>query len=233
MSDDSDVTLSDFDDDIDNMLDFTKPKIVLLNGQCGVGKTKALKWIILKHTVDIPIWEFGIAFTGTKFDNDLDFLPDEYVFQGYDESILARYIDQLTKRKEDGEDIPHNFLVFDDLHGIINNLSPLLKNLVTIHRHLNMTIIFSNQVLKSRNTTLREIVNYGIFFNTKRKDTIKAIFEEFGQLFDNFKEFKEFFLNATKEKYTAIFYDSSIDELEDNYMIFKAPLIENDVKLEF
>ena len=233
MTDDSDATLSDFDDDIDNMLDFTDPKVVLFVGRCKSGKTQALKWMILKYSVDIPIWQFGITFTGTKFDDDLNFLPDHSIIDGYDENVLKQYIDKLTQIMDDGGTLPPNFVLFDDCHGIINNLSPFLKHLVTTHRHTETTIIFSNQVLKSRNTTLREVLNYGFFFNSKRKDTITAIYEEVGQLFDSFKEFRAFFLNATKEKYTAMLYDSDIDELDDNYMIFKAPLIENDVKLEF
>jgi hypothetical protein len=43
-------------------------------------------------------------------------------------------------------------------------------------------------------------------FNSKGKRTIEALYENFGQLFDSFKEFKEYFLECTKPKYTAMLY---------------------------
>lgn len=216
-------------------LDFSKSKIVLMIGSCGSGKSNATKFIILDNTINKKIFNFGLVFSQTKYNEDYKFIDDKYIVKGYDEEILKKYIKKLERIREEKKELPPaNFLIFDDLLGLLDGNNPFLKNLFAVHRHLNLTIILCFQQLKVGLTILREIVNYAIIFGSKRKDTIEACFQEFGQLFDNYKEFREHFLKCTEERFVAMLYDASIQEKENNYLCIKFPLIENiNYKLKF
>ena len=81
---------------------------------------------------------------------------------------------------------------------------------------------------------LRRIINYAVMSNIRDKDTLDSFHSDFGQLFDNFDQFKLHFFNVTKEKFTGMLYDSSIDNKDDNYLSIKAPDVSKlDIKLKY
>ena len=71
--------------------------------------------------------------------------------------------------------------------------------------------------------TLRECTTVALLFNSKGKRTINGLFENFGQLFDNYDDFKNYFLALTKEPYVAMMYLQDIDDINNNYLYFKSP----------
>jgi hypothetical protein len=73
------------------------------------------------------------------------------------------------------------------------------------------------------NTTLREITTYAILFGSRQKNTIESLFDNFGQLFENIKAFKEHYFKITSAPFTAMLYDNRNEEIDDNYKRFKAP----------
>ena len=201
----------------------------------GRGKTNMIKYLILKNSVDRKIFKFGLVFCRTKFNNkDYTYIPEKYIIGGYDENILQNYIENLQKMVKEGKKF-NAFLIFDDLIGILNRNDPFLINLWAIHRHINLSIFIATQHLKgsSTNTTFREVVSNGIFFNSKREDTIKAIHREFGKsVFKKYEDFERHFLYVTNEPYVGMFYDSLSDN--ENMWAIKAPLMDEfKVKLEF
>jgi hypothetical protein len=85
-------------------------------------------------------------------------------------------------------------------------------------------LIFPFQHLNTgASTLLKEIASHSICFNSKQLNTIESIWKNFGQLWDNYNEFKENFLDITKEKFTAMLYLQEVDEIENNYLQWKAP----------
>ena len=100
-------------------------------------------------------------------------------------------------------------------------------------RHYNTIVLFAVQYLRTGIPVLRELVHYAIIFKSRRHDTLKAIYTEFGTLFETFDEFKQHFFEITNEKYNAMLYDRDLD-LDENYMKIKFPNMDNvNVKLEF
>ena len=218
-------------------IDFTKDsRVVLLVGKRGTGKTSAVKYLILKNTVDRKIFSFGLVFSGSAFNNiNFDYLPEEAVIEGYDEDILRNYVNALKQRVNDGKKFKA-FLVFDDLMGIIRRQDPFIINLFIISRQINLSIFICVQHLKgsSSNTSLREITTDGIFFKSLRFDTQKAIWEEFSTQFEKFVQFKNHFLKVTKEKYNALYYNADADEVEDNFWGIMYPdMSELKIKISF
>ena len=204
-------------------LDFTNPQVCVLLGKPKQGKSWALRWMIMKNTVDEKNFKQGMVFTRTKFNGQYDYLPDEYVYEDYDPEILQQYLDGLKKLEPD--QIEPSFVIFDDIQGLLSNADNTLTQLVSNHRHFKISVFFCFQYIYGRASTpvLRECTTMAFLFNSKGKRTLEAIFESFGQLFDNFKEFKEYFLACTKEKHTAMLYIQDIDNIDENYMQFRAP----------
>ena len=202
-------------------LDFSKPQIVVCIGKPKRGKSFAVRWMIIKNSVDNKIFKYGIAFTRTKFNKDLDYLPDEYVYENYEPNVLQEYLDGLKKQ----EKIEPSFILFDDIQGVLNPNDPVLTSLLACHRHYKISIFFCFQYIYGRGSTpvLRECTTYAILFNSKGDRTLRALYENFGQLFDSFNEFKEYFLLLTSKPYTAMLYVQDIDNKDDNYLEFQAP----------
>lgn len=215
-------------------LDFTKSRIVLCIAKCGAGKTNAVKQIILKNSLPPKnIFQFGIVFTRTKYSDDYTYIDDRFVIQGYQEDILRKWMKNLEKIKsEKKKDMPHNWIIFDDLIGLLSTRDPFLINLFATHRHQNTTCFILGQSLKqSATVVLREVVSYGILFNSKRFDTMDAFWREFAMEFETFKDFKKHFFKVTKKKYHALLYDSSQEDPKKNFLQIKFPLM-SDVNIQ-
>ena len=220
-------------------LDLSEVSCLLFVGKPKKGKSNAIRYIILKNSLDkfkgSAKYEFGICFTRTKFNGDYDFLPEEYVYDGYDEEVLERYLKALEEQISQGKKVPANFVIFDDLIGLLSKNNPFLTNFLGTHRHTNTHIFLATQHLKTgASTTLREICSHAILFNSKQTNTLQSLFENFGQFFDTIGDFKDNFWDITREKFTAMLYLQDIDDINDNYLSYQAPDTSDwDYKLEY
>lgn len=209
-------------------IDLSKPACLLFVGSKGRGKTNALRYIILKNSLDnfpeSAKFEFGICFTRTSYNSDYNFLPSDHVYSGYDEEVHQKYLAALEEQIAKGKEVPPNFIIFDDLIGLLSKNNPFLTNAFSIMRHTNTYYFLATQHLKTgANTTLRELCDYAIVFNSKATNTIVSLYENVGQLFENVGDFKRNFWDITKEPYTAMLYMQNVDNIDDNYMCYKAP----------
>ena len=202
------------------MIDFSTPQIVVSVGKPKRGKSNAVKWCILKNAVDNQIFKYGIVFSKTaKMNDDYNYIPKEWIYEDFDTDILQQFIDGISKldKKEPC------FCVVDDQQGLLNRNDPVLLNFISIHRHLNCTLFFNFQYLYGSMPTLRECTTIALMFNSKGKRTIEGLFENFGQLFDNYNDFKNYFLALTKDPFVAMMYLQDVDNINDNYLYFKCP----------
>lgn len=212
-----------------------KPSVLLLVGKPGKGKSNAIKWFILKHTLNDKLYKFGIVFTRTKFNEDYNYIDQNFVYDNYSGDVLKSYLDKLQQQKMQKQEIPRNFVIFDDLIGLLSKSDPFLTNFFGTHRHTNTDIYLATQHLKTgASTTLREITTYAVLFGSRQKNTIEALFENFGQLFDDIQSFKEHYFNVTSEPFTAMLYDNRNEDIDSNYLSFKAPdMSKNKIVLDF
>ena len=209
------------EENLTDVFDFNVPQIVVCVGKPKRGKSTAVRWFILKNSVDNKIFKYGIVFSRTgKMSKDYNYIPEDYVYEHYDPLVLNQFIDGISKL----DDKPPCFCIFDDQQGLLNRNDPTLLNFISIHRHLNCSIFFNFQYLYGSMPTLRECSTIAIMFNSKGHRTIKGLYLCFGQLFDSLEEFKRYFLALTSEKYVAMLYLQDEDDIEKNYMYFKSPL---------
>jgi hypothetical protein len=214
--------MNDIDEfESDNIqLDFSEPQVVVCVGKPKKGKSNAVKWCILKNSVDNKIFKYGIVFSKTGvFNKDYSYIPDEYIYEEYNPLILSQFIDGISKleKKEPC------FAIFDDQQGLLNRNDPTLLNFIAIHRHLKCSVFFNFQYLYGSMPTLRECATMCFLFNAKGRRTIEGLFLNFGQLFDSYDDFKNYFLDLTSSKFVAMLYLQDQDDIQKNYLYFKAP----------
>ena len=200
-------------------------QLFVLCGKSGRGKSYFIRFLLSDMLTNGKL-KFGLVFTRTKFNKDYAFLPDKRVIEGYNEDILKKYVNNLRKIAEKDGSVEPNFIIFDDLVGVLNNSTQWFSNFMSTFRHTNTTIFIAVQYLPGRNAVsplMREQTNYAIMFQSRTKRTLENLFENYGGLFDSADEFKQYFLNATQEKYTAMLYSERIDYIEDNYVTIMAP----------
>ena len=220
-------------------LDLSTPSCLLFVGKPNKGKSNCIRYLITKNSLDkfkgSAKFQFGIVFTRTKFNHDYDFLPDEYVFEGYDENVLRQYLEGIQQHVADGNKPPANFVVFDDLIGLLSKNDPFLTNFLGTMRHTSTYIFLAAQHLKtSASTTFREVCTHAIIFNSKTYNTIQSLFENFGGLFPDVNSFRDTLQDITKEPYTAMLYLQDEDDVNKNYLSYKCPDTSNwDYTLEY
>ena len=216
-------------------ISFKKPQVVVCVGRPRMGKSNCVKYFLLKNMINKDVFKFGIVFTRTKFNKDYDYIPEQYIYTEYTPELLKQYMDGLEKLKNETGKIPPNFVIFDDQQGLLNRNDPVLTNYVSSHRHYSSSLFFNFQYLFGASPLLRECTTIAILFRSQGHRTLNGLFENFGMLFDDFNEFKEYFLKNTKKKYTAVMYLQKIHKKEKNYKQFKAPDMSDysDFKLEY
>ena len=222
--------------------DPTAGQLTVLTGKSERGKTHFLKWLLLERiTAEHSPFRFGLAFVRTKYRHVYNFLPDDKVFQSYDEEILRKYISNLESIFEEKKAVEPNFVIFDDLIGILNNRTPWFENWIGTFRQLNTHIYIAVQYLTGKNAIspiMREQTNFAIIFNTKNTRSLINLYENYGQLFEKQKEFKQYlFDNTDRSKvgpYVCIVYIEREDDLENNYLPMRAPKeLPDDIKLVY
>lgn len=200
-------------------------QMIVLVGRSGRGKSHLMRYL-LTDMFSRGKLKFGLVFTKTKYNNDYDFLPSNRVIEGFDEGKLETYFNNLKKIKESKKKVPPNFIIFDDLQGVLTNQTRFMINFLATHRHLNITVFTAVQYLGSSNSVnplAREQTSLAILFQSRTRRTLENIYNAWGGLFPTFDEFKDHFLTATQEKYTAMVYSEHVDNIEDNYISIQAP----------
>ena len=200
-------------------LNFENPQVVVCVGKPKSSKSWSTRYMILKNTIDRKIFKYGIVFTRTKWNDDYDYIPDDYIYTNYDSDVLQQYLDTL----QNADTIEPNFVVFDDQQGLLNRNDPILQNFVACHRHFKCSIFWNFQYLYGSSPLIRECTTIAILFNSKGDRTLRGLYENFGQLFENYQHFKDYFLQLTAEKYVGMLYISDIDDFDKNYLYWKAP----------
>ena len=162
---------------------------------------------------------------------------DKYILENFDEEKLKTHINKLREwRRKNNKPVPPNFIIFDDLLGQIDWYSEFMTNWVASFRHTSTSILLTFQYLQAKggvSTCLRECTSMAFIFNSKFKNSLKALYEAYGMLFDTFDEFADHFQSITKQRFHCMVYMSDVDELSQNYIDFSAPEKIPDYKLDY
>jgi hypothetical protein len=209
-----------------------KTKINLQNflivaGPQGYGKSWLIRYIMLANR---DKFSYGLVFTNTSFSDDsFDYVPQQFVHPEYNEEALVKLMDiqeDLALRKKEGEieEIPNAYLIFDDCLFDGQFKSKPFKRLMTQLRHYHIFCIISAQYPNAIPSMFRANAFQVAMFSTAQERALKALYENYGQLFKNYRQFKDFLLDNTGN-YQFIFYEArgTSTKVADRYRVMKAP----------
>lgn len=206
-------------------------QLIVFVGKSERGKTHFLKWLILEQMQrkEKPLTA-GLVFVKTKFKHSYDFVPENRIIKGYNEDVLRQFVQNLEAMYSDQGYLDPTFIVFDDLVGILGSQTPWFNNFMGTYRHYNIHVFIAVQYLTGRNAIspiMREQTTFAILFNSKTFNTLKNLYENYGQLFPRMRDFQQYFYDNTEPskvgKYVAIVYKEAEDEIEQNYIPMRAP----------
>ena len=214
-------------------LDFDKYFILNIFGMCSSGKSHCLKYIIHKYSLEGK-FDHMLLFTNTSFNNQYDYIPDEYIHPAYDEDVIFKYMEFQKQMITEGKK-SNALIVFDDCLGSDEHFaSKKFLTLISQYRQFNISIIICSQSVTAIPLNIRNLAQYAIIFRFEAERVIKACFESFGILCNNWQEFKQLLLKATNEKYKFLFYDrtKSVDGIKEAYKSLRCTKVP-DFKLEY
>lgn len=213
-------------------LDFEKHFILNIFGVCSSGKSECLKYI-LYYYAQKKKFDHMLLFTNTSFNNQYDYIPEQYIHPAYDEEIIKNYMELQRNFIAEGKK-SNAVIVFDDCLGLDHFASRTFLTLASQFRQFHISIIICSQSVSAIPLNIRNLAQYAIIFRFEAERVIKACYESFGVLCDNWQEFKQMLIKATSQKYHFLFYDrmKSIDGKEKAYKSLKCPKVDN-FKLDF
>lgn len=210
--------------------------LYVLVGKSRKGKSHLTRYILMNRLLSKQ-WHFGLVFCKSKFNNDYtSFLPDNRIYEGYNEQVLMKYVNNLKKIVKEKGKVPASFIIFDDLIGVLNNATDWFNNFISTFRHVNINVFICVQYLTGKNAVspiMREQTNFAILFQSRTRRTIENLYESYGGLFDTIEQFKQHFFNATKVKYSAMLYSEDVDDRDENYITIQAPAEVPKMKFDF
>lgn len=214
-------------------------QIILFLGKPKSGKTYAIKSIMHQFN---NFFSFGLLFTGTAFTGDFEYLGRNCkVYDGWDEKSLEKHIKGLRKEAEEKKQrdkkylMDPNYVIIDDLFGLINHKSSFFMNWITTFRHTNTWIFFTAQTLHNGTSpTLCKCMNYVFMFNSANHSEIEILFKNFCGTFERKQDFKRCFNQVTSSPpNTALLYDSSGKSETEYFKSFRASVIESNFIMNY
>lgn len=177
-------------------------------GKCGTGKSFWVRWLLfaLQHR-----FHKTHVFTGTKLNGWYQqFVDERAIYEGYDEEIMGDIIDScvgIRKRCEaEGKPFEYRTLiimddVFKDQTAIRN--SKRLKDLFTVHRHYNISVITQLQTKVGLNKFQREMSAFVTMFKCTSPLAKEGLYQDYGDLL-NKKEFCELLDKKAVDVYALV-----------------------------
>lgn len=197
------------------------PSLLLINAPQGSGKSHLIRYIM--HNLRKKL-DYGIVFTNTLFEDDsFDYINKKYIHPEYNPDILSSLMKIQSNLVEEGN-IKEAFVIFDDCIDAAQFKCPKLKQLCIQLRHYHITVIFATQYTNLLPTWMRANALDVVIFRTDSECNLKALHSSYGQLFNNFNDFKNYVMQNLGN-YKFIYYSKAhaTGDIEDTYKIMVAP----------
>jgi hypothetical protein len=200
-------------------MNITLPSIIIVAGKPGSGKSHLIKYWFYTNRNN---FDYGIVLTKTSFDNGYNFIPKEFVHPDYDENKISSLMKLQANLIKEGI-YKKAFLVLDDCLTKDFNYQ-VFQDLVTQSRHYNITLVISTQYIYKVNPTIRECANYAIIFRQSTKRSLEALYESFGQHFNNLNKFQQYIIDNTNDhQFVFVDINSTSNNINDIYKVMKVP----------
>ena len=147
---------------------------------------------------------------------------------------LKLYLEFLKKKKTELKELPHSFIVLDDIVNTIQQKLPAWQEFITTYRHYNITLLVTTQFINKCDPTLREQAEYAYIFQLQTSVAIKATYENYGGLFRTIKAWTAFLEKISGEQYRCLIWKKeSKPIIKERYSTYKVPDDAKEYKFEY
>lgn len=200
-------------------------------GMTESGKSHLIKYLVYDFACKNEI-DYVVVFCNTSFNEGYDFVPKDFIHEGYTEEALENIMKHQQQTIESG-DVKQCLVIFDDVLGDISFNSFVWTSFISKLRHYKITCFLATQQITKISTTTRENCHYACLFTPYTKNSRQAYYESYGGRFGSEKEFLEYVDNGTKD-YGFIFYSPRGGKTtEEMYKCCRAPANLPKFRLEF
>ena len=216
------------------VMDSTRPRIVVVCGACGSGKSYATR-ALLRSMFEQGILKWIRIYSHTAAANhEYDWAPEGCVHP-ISLDAVSKYHKKLLKAREagGGKPLPQNAILWDDSLGALPNpYDPRLTSLFATHRHSGTWLFYLSQTATGIPTTFRSLCDCGFIFASRFYKERRHLFHFCGSWFEKEKEFLKLFDRCTEGDHFCMIYRNRQDTIEDTYGSWKAGEMK-DFRLEF
>jgi hypothetical protein len=180
-------------------------KSILFAGPMNSGKSfcaRSMAYYIRNNVYDATV------FSGTK---EIDhpwsqYIPEEFVYNGFDENILGAIMHRQKRRKEiadtHGVSIPSHLIVFEDLEYRKKNIfeSEAARQVMLNGRHVKtIPIVIIQYIMRGLTLEVRSMFDLAFFTKEPSLAVRKKIYMVFGGVCKTFDEFDNIFRMCTED----------------------------------
>jgi hypothetical protein len=176
------------------------PFLLVINGSVRSGKSNLIINFLYNNNFYKNIFDNIVYISPTvNLDNTLQHL-DEDIVKVDNPELMDETLMKIVENQEDNKK-EHTLIIIDDCLGFIKRGS-YLTYLATRYRHFRISLLITSQDYKSIPNIVRANASGYIIFKTSNKKEYKKLEDEFGSLFENFKELYEM---CTNKLYSFMF----------------------------
>jgi hypothetical protein len=204
------------------------PNLIYISAPRGSGKTYLIVQMLMNEELYLKQFDKIFIFSPSLSDSadnnlfDLLGLPDNQMFDKFDEKKLAKII-KYKKRKPEEQWL----IVCDDCIGESAFKNSELARILSYNgRHLGISFWVTSQKATAGSTCIRTNADQSIFFCPRSMNEIEALYRDSAINGITKKQFVKLLTEATKEKYG--FLNINYTEKEVWYSYSKQPLPEPD-----
>ena len=192
------------------------PQILVLTGMPNSGKSHLMKYLVYKWSSEGLI-DYVHAICPTKFNGGFNYIPDAYIHPSYSEELIKKILKQQEIEKK------RLVLILDDCLGSVPFDSKTFQQLVSTHRHYQITLLISTQSPNKLPNLIRDCCGYSVMLQCRTNRAITGLYDSYGVLFETFKDFKRYFVKYTCNNY-FILYTKNPPKGVHMYQILRAPV---------
>ena len=208
-------------------------RFILAIGSKGGGKshlmTSFLKFHLLENTYEYI--HFCCPCYGGEADDQYAFLKDQkqvLIYKHYNPKISAL----VDKDRQKGKTL---FLIDDASSELISNIDTGLLHLITTARHYkSCTLYFAvHSCKKILLPIVRQNIDHLFIYKIINAGLLRDLYDEYlSMLFNKWQEFKDFYNNATAEKYTCVHFSIHFKGLDVNVKEWEINRLRDKYKLK-
>lgn len=187
------------------------PQIIILSGPPRSGKSFCIQYMISKFfELNKNAWIYVIS--PTLFNGTYDNINQKLRTDTFKEETINKLL-EIQKKQIDKPLL----LVFDDCAGENFN-TPMIKKLITCHRHYNITTLFGIQYAYNIPPTIRTCAGYCLAYHTPNKKNNEALYESYGGAVEDFGQFNDLIKSNTGD-----FFCLLINVQDNTFFKYKCP----------